>query len=396
VAPGKVPNTKEVTRDLAALDSWPDRQVQPLLRAGFLPDTVDVDLDVNDKFPLHGSLEVNNRYNADTTATRLAASLSYSNLFQRGDTVSIGYQVAPENVRDAEVSSASYLFHIPGSRLSLLFNYLHSNSNVVALGTTDVAGRGTAAGFRVLIPLTSNSNFSQSFSLGWDYKKFYELDTHLKTPSVPPGAAPITYYPLNAAYMANWTQTHSTTDLMIGMEFGLPAFGSSQPEFDNKTLRAPPGFSILRASVTREQDLPRGAQAWASFTGQLTNDPLVSSEQIAAGGADSVRGYLEAETLGDLGAYLQTELRSPSIAKYIGKPVDSWRFHLFYDAGVVNAADAELGQRSSYGLQSAGIGSRVNLWGYLNGVVQDAQTLNRGPDTKSGTNRVLFRVYGEF
>jgi hypothetical protein len=32
----------------------------------------------------------------------------------------------------------------------------------------------------------------------------------------------------------------------------------------------------------------------------------------------------------------------------------------------------------------------------LNGALQDAQTLNRGPDTKAGTNRVLFRVFGEF
>ena len=27
---------------------------------------------------------------------------------------------------------------------------------------------------------------------------------------------------------------------------------------------------------------------------------------------------------------------------------------------------------------------------------QDAQVTSRGPDTKAGTNRVLFRVYGEF
>jgi hemolysin activation/secretion protein len=148
--------------------------------------------------------------------------------------------------------------------------------------------------------------------------------------------------------------------------------------------------------LTRQQDLPHGAQLWGSVTGQLTNDVLVSSEQLAAGGADSVRGYLEAETLGDEGVTLQTEARSPSIAKYLGGPLKSWRFHLFYDAAVVNLTDAQVGQRTSYGLQSAGIGTRVNLWGYLNGVLQDAQTLNRGPDTRPGTNRVLFRVYGEF
>ncbi len=394
VAPGTVPNRNAILRDLTALNTLPDRQVQPSLRAGRLPDTVDVDLDVTDKFPLHGTLELNNRNNADTTPLRLAASLTYGNLFQRGDSGTISYQVAPEDVRNAEVTSASYLFHIPDNKLSLLFSYLHSNSNVTALGTTDVAGRGTSAGFRVLIPLGSTSNFSHSLSVGWDYKKYFELDTFKSTSQVT--SAPVTYYPVSATYAANWTGAHSTTDATLGLEFGLSPLGSNEPEFFNKAYNAPPGFSIARATITREQDLPHDVQLWGSVTGQLTNDPLVSSEQIGAGGLDSVRGYLEAETLGDYGAYMQTELRSPSVAKYIGKPLQSWRLHVFYDGGVVNLTQAQVGQRSSYGLQSAGIGSRVNLWGYLNGVLQDAQTLNTGPNTRAGTNRVLFRVYGEF
>ncbi len=394
LAPGTVPNMNAVTRDLTTLNGLADRQVQPALHAGRLPNTVDVDLDVTDTFPLHGSLELNNRYNADTTPLRLSASLSYDNFFQRGDSGSLSYQVAPENVRDAEVESASYLFHIPDSRLSLLLSYLHSNSNVTALGTTDVAGRGTSAGFRVLIPLGGTTGFSHSFSIGWDYKRYYELDTFVTTKQVT--SAPITYYPLNATYAADWSGSRSTTDLTLSLEFGLPEFGSSHAQFDNKAYGAPPGFSIFRANLTRQQDLPYGAQLWGSFSGQITNDVLVSSEQIGAGGADSVRGYLEAETLGDYGFTAQTEARSPSLAKYLGGPLKSWRFHLFYDAGMVALTDAQVNQRSQYGLQSAGIGSRVNLWGYLNGVLQDAQTLNRGPDTKPGTNRVLFRVYGEF
>ncbi len=394
--PGTVPNRNDILRDLTALNDLPDRQVQPSLKAGRIPNTVDVDLDVADKFPLHGSLEVNNRYNADTHSERLAASLTYANLFQRGDSATVSYTVAPEEVADAEVTSASYLFHIPDSRLSLLLTYLHSNSNVTALGTTNVAGRGTGAGFRVLIPLgVPSGTFSQTLSVGWDYKKYYELDTFKTTNQIT--SAPVTYYPVSANYNATWTEDRSTTDLTLGLEFGLSPFGSAQPVFFNKAYNAIPGFSIFRANVTRTQDLPHGAELWASVTGQLTNDVLVSSEQQALGGADSIRGYLEAETLGDYGAYAQTELRSPSIAKYVGGgPINSWKFHLFSDVGFVNLTQAQVAQRSTYGLSSAGVGTRVNLWGYLNGVVQDAQTFNNAPNTRAGTNRVLFRVYGEF
>jgi hemolysin activation/secretion protein len=445
LAPGKVPNMRQVSADLVGLNQLPDRTVQPNLKPGREPDTVDVDLDVSDKFPLHGTLELNNRYNADTSHLRLNASLTYDNFFQRGDSGTINYSVAPEDVRDAEIESASYLFHIPDSRLSLLMTYLHSNSNVVALGTTDVAGRGTTGGFRLLIPLgttadSAGGSFTQSFSVGWDYKRFYELDTFnfgctagakaaatsksastkaaasgVTSTNIEPGtdtklptgcatagatpsstAAPITYYPLNAAYAANWTGPHSTTDVNISVELNVDHLGSTATQFDNKRYLASPGFSLLRATITREQDLPHDVQLWGSLSGQLSNDALISSEQFALGGADSIRGYLEAETLGDYGVTLQTELRSPDIHRYIGGPVNSWRFHIFGDTGLVDTLDDLPASHSTYGLSSAGVGTRVNLWGYLNGALQDAQTLNRGPDTKPGTNRVLFRVFGEF
>jgi len=403
VAPGRIPNIHALQADLLGLNQLPDRTVQPSLKPGRHPDTVDVDLDVADTLPVHGTLEANNRYNADTHAERLNASLTYGNFFQRGDSATINYAVAPEDVRDSEVESASYLFHIPDSRLSLLLTYLHSNSNVVALGSTDVAGRGTSAGFRLLVPLGTSSDgnggsFTHSFSVGWDYKKFFELDNFITNGTFT--YAPVTYYPLSANYAANWQGKSSTTDINLGVELGLGAIGSNATEFDQKRYEADPGFSIAHLTVTREQDLPHDVQLWGSVTGQITNVPLVSSEQLGIGGADTVRGYLEAEALGDYGAVAQTELRSPDLAKYlarhVGGPVHNWRFHLFTDVGLVNLRDPTPQQHFAYGLASVGVGTRVNLWGYLNGSLQDAQTVESGPDTRAGTNRVLFRLFGEF
>jgi hemolysin activation/secretion protein len=394
LAPGTVPNMHKVAADLLTLNRFPDRTVQPSLRPGRKPDTVDVDLNVADSNPLHGSIEFNNRYNADTKPLRLDASLSYNNLFQRGDSVTLAYQVAPQDVADAEVTSASYLFRIPNSTLSLLMSYLHSNSNVTALGVTDVAGRGTSAGFRLLVPLGSTSDFSHSFSVGWDYKRYYELDTFLSTHQL--ASAPITYYPVTANYAANWATKNSSTDFTLAAEFGLSGLGSDRDAFYNKASNAPPGFAVLRSSVSRQQNLPYDVQLWGQVSGQITNEPLVSSEQISAGGADSVRGYLEAEDLGDYGATLQTELRSPSLGKYIGKPLKNLRLHLFYDAGEVTLVRPLTGYPSAFGLSSVGVGMRVNLWGNLDASLQDAQTLNTGTTTHAGTNRVLFRVSGEF
>ena len=54
-----------------------DRTVTPVLRAGRTPGTVDVELKVQDSLPAHGTVEVNDRYTADTSKTRVSVNLSY-------------------------------------------------------------------------------------------------------------------------------------------------------------------------------------------------------------------------------------------------------------------------------------------------------------------------------
>ncbi|MFH0296755.1 POTRA domain-containing protein, partial [Bradyrhizobium sp. 31Argb] len=64
---GTLPNFNDVTKDIVALNQWPDRRVTPALRAGVSPGTVDVDLNIEDKAPIHGTIEVNNANSPNTT-----------------------------------------------------------------------------------------------------------------------------------------------------------------------------------------------------------------------------------------------------------------------------------------------------------------------------------------
>jgi hemolysin activation/secretion protein len=100
VAEGKLPNLNEVTKDIVALNQLADRKVTPALRAGIAPGTVDVDLNVEDKLPLHASVELNNRQSPNTKPLRRG---HYDNVWQRRDSVSFSYQVAPEHPEDATV-----------------------------------------------------------------------------------------------------------------------------------------------------------------------------------------------------------------------------------------------------------------------------------------------------
>jgi hemolysin activation/secretion protein len=392
LAEGTVPNLKHVQNNIVALNQWPDRTVTPSLRAGRAPDTVDVDLQVQDNLPLHGSLELNNRKSQDTTPLRVAGSLSYGNLWQRGDSASFSFQVAPQQPSDAEVFSGSYLFRIPNSNLSLLGSYLRSNSNVSTVGASNVVGKGTIAGLRLLIPLGLEEGFIHSLNVGFDYKDL--------TQAVGVGGtfsnAPVQYVPLTASHQASWNSEHAQTDLLASLVFGTQGLGSNAAEFDQQRFAAQPNFSYLRADLTRTQTLPADIEAWGHVTGQISGDPLLSSEQLSLGGLDSVRGYLESEVLGDYGIAVQTELRSPSVAPLIGAPLTALRFHAFFDAGTANIHDPLPEQASSYSLSSVGVGTRVTLANHFHGSLEDAVALTNGPVTKSGSNRVLFRLYGDF
>jgi hemolysin activation/secretion protein len=395
VAEGKVPNFNDIGRDIVALNQLPDRRVTPALRAGAKPGTVDVDLNVEDSFPLHGSIELNNRYSADTTRLRLNASLRYDNLWQLGHSLSLSYQVAPENPDDAKVFSASYLARLRGVPwLSLLASGTHNDSNVSTLGGTNVTGRGDVIGGRAIFTLPGDEDFYHTFAAGIDYKDFLE--------NVALGGSqtqtPITYYPISTAYAATWQGKGSSTQLDAGVIFGLRGLGSNPGAFDNKRFSAGGGFIYLRGDLSRSQDLPGDLQLWGKLQGQLADQPLVSNEQLSAGGLDTVRGYLESEVLGDNGLLLSVELRSPSLSDWFekGSALDEWRFYFFADGGTLSLNQPLPQQKSIFDLASIGLGSRIRLLQHVNGSLDLGVPLIGQVTTHAYSPRLTFRTWSDF
>ena len=404
LAEGKVYNRQAANRDILALNQWPDREVTPQLKPGAVPGTVDVDLDVQDHLPLHASLELNNQQSIDTTPLRVAGNATYDNLWQRGDSVTFNFQVAPERPNDATVISTSYLFRIPDSELSLLGSYLHSNSNVATVGSSNVLGRGDIAGVRVLIPLPPADGFVHSLSAGVDYKHFLETVSLSGAET----GAPVTYYPLVASYQASWTGVRSETDLTSSLEwtFSGPSndFPGSSPgapaeltPFDNRRFGALPDFVIARADIERTQTIPYGIQIFVHATGEVSPEPIIDNEQFSLGGLFTVRGYLESELLGDEGAAVQTEIRSPALPQSrLPRWLDDLRFLAFFDAGGAAIHDPLAGATQSYTAASTGGGVRVHLFNHLNGEFVAAVALFPGLQTRGGEARGLFRVFGDF
>jgi len=394
---GTVPNFSQVTHDIGILNELPDRQITPSVKAGVLPGTVDVDLNVKDTFPLHGSLELNNRYSADTTALRLNGSVDYDNLWQLGHTIGASFQVSPENLTQVKVFSGYYSAHVPGvDWLTLLLQGTDQNSNVNTLGGIGIAGRGQTIGGRAVITLPSKPGFYQSISLGFDYKHNTQDLMTAGTASL----TPVTYYPISAAYSSTWlTKGSSETDFNASVNANMETISSSNDVFTLNRFGATGDFIYFRGDLSHTHELPEGFQAYAKVQGQAADQPLISNEQFSEGGLGTVRGYLESEALGDSGIIGTLEMRSPSLSSLIGTPlsaVDEWRVYVFGDWGVVGIDEPLPQQQSTFKLASVGAGTRVKVLNHFNGSLDAALPLDQGPDTEAYSPHLTFRVWAEF
>jgi hemolysin activation/secretion protein len=394
LAEGKVPNFNDVTRDIIALNQSPDRRVTPTLRAGSEPGTVDVDLTVKDTLPLHGSIELNNRNSPNTTSLRLNGSISYNNLWQLGHSIGFSFQIAPENIRDAEVFSAYYLFRFPALNwLSVIIQGTKQDSNVSTLGSIDVAGRGEVLGARAVVTLPAlSAEFYHSISLGIDYKHFDQL-VNVGSGSI---ETPITYYPLTVAYSGSWIGKNFDTEINASLNFHLRGLGSSSAEFDNNRFKADGDYLYFRGDLSETIDLPTGLQLFGRVLGQIADQPLINSEQIAGGGLGTVRGYLEAEALGDNGVFGSLELRSPSILTWLHQKGDEWRFYAFLEGGRLTLRNPLPEQVARFDLASYGVGTQLSIQNHLNGSIDLGIPLIGQSNTTVHDLLLTFRLWADF
>ena len=269
------------------------------------------------------------------------------------------------------------------------------NSDVSTLGGAAVGGRGEIVGLRALYDLPTTAKFYQSFNIGFDYKHFDE-DLVIGKDTI---SSPIEYYPISANYAATWMGEHGFTEMNHSLNFGLRGIGSKERDYSNKRYNADGNFVFLRSDVAHTHDLKGGSQIFGKIQGQVSNRPLINSDQLAGGGLSSVRGYLEATALGDNGVFGTVELRSPSL---IGKPditnpkSDEWRFLAFADAGVLGIWDALPSQQSQYNFSSAGLGTRFRIKEHYNGSVDAAIPFSNQLDTDAGEVRITFRGWADF
>jgi hemolysin activation/secretion protein len=402
---GQPVDLRALQADIAAANRFPDRTITPSFKPGKEPGTVDVELKVKDEFPLHASVELSNDHSPSTEPLRLTASLRYTNLWEAGHTIAATYIVAPQSRRESEVYSGSYTAPLIGTPWTLLAYGYKSNSNIAALGGSNVLGNGYQVGLRAIYKLPAQKTF-QSISFGPDFKNF-EQDIFVG--GVAAGSAPIRYIPLVAEYTLAGADDKSSYDFTLGVTAGVRAIKRIRcavidpalpcvpvDQFRDREVDSNENFVHFNVSANYARVFAGDFVAAFRYSAQLADSHLVTNEQYSIGGMTSVRGYLQSEAVGDDGVSTSVELRSPSFATMFGSFVDELRVYGFVDSGWAHVRRALPEQKSDFGLVSVGGGVRIGLFKYLTGEIAVGVPLRDGPTSKRGDPRASFVAKGAF
>ena len=403
LAPGSIPHFPTMQSDLDVINRTADLKATPVLKAGRTPGTVDVTLDVDDQLPLHGNLELSNRHMPGVDPIRLSGTVRYDNLWQAGHSIGLSAQETVAAPEQYQVYSANYALPLNKAGDSLLAYGMHSRSDVP--GTTSVLNNSDIVGLRWVMALPSAADYGHSANFGLDHKDVKAVQGVLNNSLVSTLQPAITYVPLVAAYNGVLTHESGTTSVDGTLTIGMRnLFGNNDSAFNAKRAGASAQFATLRAGLTETGTLQRWTLT-GRIEGQLASGLLIANEQYAAGGVDTVRGYLESERTGDQALRLSLEARSPALQ--IQTATMPWRLNglVFFDGARLVSLQYDPTTGGSlpsltYMMRGAGVGLRLSGPKGLSFDMDVARAFDDGgtasTNTRSGDIRVHSRLVWEF
>lgn len=403
---GEPLNLHVLQTQLVEANRVPDRSVEPAIKPAKTEGQVDVELKVRDKSPWHADLDLTNDHSPNTHPLRLSAGLRYTNLWGAGHTISGAYIVAPQARREAETFVGSYNAPIYGSRWSIGVSGYKSNSNVAALGGTQVLGNGYQVGVRANYTIVG-TNTDQVLSAGFDYKNFKQNIVLTGNSTI---RTPIRYIPLVLGYSWSRAGDKTSIDLSVTGTIGLRVMHVTDPcgtttttgaclitdQFALKDEKAVENFGHINFDLRATHVIADDTSVVFHVAGQYADSHLVTNEQFAVGGVGSVRGFYQSEAVGDRGIAPSLELDAPNFAGDFPDFIGEFRPYFFVDAGYVSIIDPTNGQFDHYTLASAGAGLRWRLFKHLSGEVIGGWPLKTVANSTFGVPRITFSARGEF
>ena len=301
----KVLRFQEIENTLYFVNQKPDRKARAYLMAGEEPTTSDLVLKAEETFPFHMYYEFNNRGTKLTHRSRHLIHVDNNNFLGYGDILNTSLALAEQGAFGAGQFDYSFPIESTGTTLGLGGSW--SDSLLIGyLKPEEIKGISSTYTPSVTQSFIKKPTFALDGFLGYEIK---DSKTTVADNKVNFDRLRI----LRVGPRITTQDPNGRNVFSADLHWGMPNFlGSNSPnDVNSSTANSGGEFTYWTANAARLQRLP-----WASYVllragGQLTDLNHPSPEQFRAGGAFSVRGYPEADAVGDYGYNFSAELNFP-------------------------------------------------------------------------------------
>ncbi|MEM1293802.1 MAG: ShlB/FhaC/HecB family hemolysin secretion/activation protein [Verrucomicrobiota bacterium] len=335
IAPGERINSQILERDVDWINSNPSRRVDLIYERGEDDGTSDIILNTADLAPFSSYLSFGNTGIESTGLNEWAAGFNLFNLF--GTEHSAGYSFSGDSELD-NLNAHTLIYELPlpwRHRLQLIGAYVTSESEADSgVLPLDVDGESiqASADYKILLPKLANRH-RQNLTIGLDYKST-NTDILFGGESFFDSVSEV--FQVRAGYDIAIGDQFGYTRVDLGAVFSPGDVLNSNSDEDFAAIRegSSSDYWYLTGEVERYFILPQDWGLKFVTEGQLTDDRLISTEQLLAGGYRSIRGVDENLIRGDSGVLLSAELIAPgfSVFKINEVAKDSLNLFLFTDS----------------------------------------------------------------
>jgi len=372
---GERVDTGVIADDLAYLNRNPWRRTDVAFTPGKMPGETDIVLNTTDQRPLRGFVGYDNAGTRLTGLARYRAGFNWGNPFGNFDhRLDFNYSQAANVDRYAQ-ATLSYAMPLAFAHRDALSAYVSWSRTHVPLegGLFDSRGINYLAGIEWSHPLgidpaSPAGNYPEVYG-GLEYKR---IGSTLAFGEIPISDVVPVVFQGYVGYRGGWSDSwgHNDLDGRLTYSPGHVLSGNTDEIFNQSRPGAPSRYARVNLTYDRYVSLPAKWQFHLQLSGQYTNQPLLSSEQLSMTGASRVRGYYEDTLIADRGVVANFELQTPYMQVPVGGTAGLLQGLAFFDVGrawnktpVMNADLRRTG--TVFGVASYGIGARFNLNPYL-------------------------------
>jgi len=367
---GELFNYDDLREGLNYINESQDRNASVVLERGVDPGQTDVNINVEDKLPLHVTLGYNNHLSRYLERNKGIVEFKCNN-FMGLDHIIAGEIQFGEDGR-FQLYTGRYLMPIFTPRNKLGIRYIHLDQELGGtVGPLLIKGKGDIISVFWNWRFFQSENLTMTFSPGFEYKDIENesLGTLLSQDRIRIA---------RLGFDLDWTDPwNGRTIITNELDFGIPNLFNGLDYDDPKGSRAgtDAGGQFVKnvTNAARIQALPYDLSFMFRGAMQVSANDLTSTEQFNIGGPTTVRGYPIAEYAGDNGYTIATELYVPPyfLPKEWKVPFtdtslyDALRLVGFWDWGLVTVRTPLVGETERQLLHSIGPAVRFNIPGRM-------------------------------